>query len=718
MAINDLKESLGIDDDDFEGVRSGVRALDKSTDKFRKGLKGAKSVVKAAKDNIFEFPVFVSSSVPLDYATATSSLLEQMFASYLQMAISTNPVISEKTAINGAQFAGLKSDTNKYLECVDTSYQMDACHNHIELGYTINGENQFIEFSLMNVEDSDARIINEQLEYQPLSEFDHFFTEARTERRTYNDDDFTSRTTTSGKSSEKSHSQGTETSNSNEHTRSTATRRNLDNGNGHNGDNDQDDGDQNGRNHSDTETRTTSGTHRSGSGSSDTKINKSGSNSSDSSTTRSRAEQDEIIARIYQTELTAENLLNEINAKEELTDSNGRSYDRQTLEAELKKKVKEAGRAEAEAKIAIHNSADHILQQEDRIRQLDEDIKKAQKEKAPEELARLKAEREMAEKKLKDYEADHKAQQDKIKAETDKLNAEIDNIAKQYALDLAAAKRDAAKEAREAEKYEYEKAGRKGAEADMANRGRIHAPQFMDETKIQKLNTMKPLMMTVDMNVEGKDGRIVQGVQYIVGVKCYNRLVDANTLPEVCEYPLKEMNKLTRKAKWRAGELKFFKDILFKIPQKKQTAVDSRDPKRKWYRRLYELAHIKGDAPAKAIINGDSVVKAFFKDKLGKYGDTKGVIPNVALVMSKADVDIIKRETKIDMLKGSTAAKFCKELFMIAIVVIDNDAESIKLLMPDLHNDYEVHSLASVNKQISLLDTSGTKTRDMFKLLG
>ena len=55
---------------------------------------------------------------------------------------------------------------------------------------------------------------------------------------------------------------------------------------------------------------------------------------------------------------------------------------------------------------------------------------------------------------------------------------------------------------------------------------------------------------------------------------------------------------------------------------------------------------------------------------------------------------------------------------MIAIVVIDNDAESIKILMPDLHSDYEVHSLGSVNKQLALLDTSGTKTRDMFKLLG
>ena len=94
MAIDDLKESLGINDDDFEGIKDGVNALDKSTSKFRKGIKGAKSVINAAKGNIFEFPVFVSSSVPLDYATATTSLLEQVYASFLQMAISANPVIT------------------------------------------------------------------------------------------------------------------------------------------------------------------------------------------------------------------------------------------------------------------------------------------------------------------------------------------------------------------------------------------------------------------------------------------------------------------------------------------------------------------------------------------------------------------------------------------------------------------------------------------------
>ena len=609
MAIDDLKESLGIDDDDFKGIKDGVNALDKSTSKFRKGAKGAKSVIKAAKGNIFEFPVFVSSSVPLDYATATTSLLEQVYASFLQMAISANPVISAKSAANGTQFAHLKSDTNKYLECVDTTYQADAAFNHIGLGYTMNGDEKFIEFSLINIDDGEARVINEQCDYQPLSEFDHFFQEAPRPEQRQNGQYGVGNTSAYN-----------------------------------------------------TPMRVTRQVGANGAVS--TRLQNNGQ--------MSYAEAEELYYKIESLRRQIEDIDAERRAKATVTGGIEANYNYREAEAKLAK-------LEAEAKKLRHDASDTALELSDR----------------------------------KD-----KAQAEKLEKEKEKIEKEIENIANKYNLDLKAAERDAAKEAREAEKYEYEKSNRKAEDLDRANRGRIRAPQFMDETKIQKLNTMKPLMMTVDLNVEGKDGRIVQGVEYIVGVKAYNRLVDAATLPEVVEYPLKEMNKITRKAKWRAGELKFFKDILFKIPQKKQTAIDSRDPKRKWYRRLYELAHIKGDAPAKAIINGDSVVKAFFKDKLGKYGDTKGVIPNAALVISKADVDIIKRETKIDMLKGSSAAKFCKELFMIAIVVIDNDAESIKILMPDLHNDYEVHSLGSVNKQLSLLDTSGTKTRDMFKLLG
>jgi hypothetical protein len=223
--------------------------------------------------------------------------------------------------------------------------------------------------------------------------------------------------------------------------------------------------------------------------------------------------------------------------------------------------------------------------------------------------------------------------------------------------------------------------------------------------------------MNVTVNMLNKDDSL-QPINYIVGVKTHMRVVPSSILPEVARYPLKEMDKLSRKVKWRAGELKFLKDLIFRIDEKKQTAADSRDPNRKWYRRLYELAHMKGDAPASAVVQGKSIFAAFIRDKQGKGKLKNGMIPNASIIMSQQDVDNIKNQTEIDLLKASNARKFCGELFLISLIIVDIDAESIKILLPDQNNDFDVHSLASVQKQLATLDTSGTKTRDMFKLLG
>ena len=126
---------------------------------------------------------------------------------------------------------------------------------------------------------------------------------------------------------------------------------------------------------------------------------------------------------------------------------------------------------------------------------------------------------------------------------------------------------------------------------------------------------------------------------------------------------------------------------------------------------------MKGDAPAAAVAQGKSLFSVFIRDKQGKSKMMNDVIPNASIIMSQADVDNIKNQTEIDLLKGSTARDFCGELFLISLVIIDTDAESIKLMLPEMHNDFEVHSLASVNKQLATLDTAGAKTRDMFKLL-
>jgi len=442
-----------------KSVENVISRSGKIYDKFSK----KKSIIGLAKENIFEFPVFVADSVPLEYATATNSLIEQVYASYLQMAISIDPIVDVKDLESGRHLKKFKTDTNQYLEHTDMTYAHEACHNTIERDECI------VEFDMTTLLDEDINVIVEHFNYEPLSEFNHYFQEAKKPDDDDDDDD----------------------------------------------------------------------------------------------------------------------------AKEK--------------------------------------------------RRLDADL-------AKEKLADIK-------KKNENYDKEHKEDRTRL--------AESHAMSK--------------------EKHAYDT--------------KTKSPQFIDETKLQKLNTMKPLLMTVNVRVrDEKSGLSDKPIEYIIGVKTFARLIDADILPEVVKYPLKEMNKIKRKARWRAGELKFFKDIIFKIKEKKQSAFDARDKKRKWYRRLYELAHKENYQPN------------IFK------GKAEDGIPNATIIISQSDVINIKSQTGIDMFDGNNAVSFCKELFLMSLVVVDSDTESIKVLVPDLHDDFEIHSIASINKQLSMLDTSGSKTRDILKL--
>lgn len=594
MATKKSNDNSGV----FNVVGSLVRGVDPQS---RRG-----SIINSAKSNIFEFPAFISSSVDVDYATATTSLLEQVYASYLQMAISANPVIDSKTAKNGQQFADYKTDTNKYLEYTDMSYAHDACH------VVYHNPGCITEFNMISIDDMTAQYINEYCDHEPLSEFDHFFQEAtKRTHQTYGPDDYGSTSSSSSDSSSYSD-------------------------------------DDNSKNTSTSTSRTD---------------------------TPSRVSMDIQDAQLTKLEEEIYKLQRETEA---ITDD------------EIKRKV------------------------QNELKKLEADANKA------------KNEEELSEKKLNDYDKSI----DKLNAEITKLKAEgkikeeesdrfnLKNKRDKGYYDAKRSKEDYELAQKKNRDYESDREeDRKRSREKHAFDTKVHGPQMMDETKIQKLNTMKPLMMSVNMKLTNSKGEITGVTEYVAGVKVHARLVDADILPEVAEFPLKEMNKLTRKAKWRAGELKFFRDIVFRIKQKKQTAIDSRDPKRKWYRRLYELAHMKGDSPSTALAEGNSIPRAMVNQLVGK-GNPNGVLPNASIIVSKGDIDNIKSQTGIDLLNSKTAANFCNELFLISFIVIDTDAQSVKLMLPDLHNDFEIHSMASINKQLATLDTSGDKTRELLKTLG
>ena len=647
--------------DDIEDLTEAAKGFKKATGKFKKS---SKSVIKAAKGNIFEFPVFVAKSVPLDYATATTSLLEQVYASYLQMAISINPVIDDDMARKGAQFDHLRSDTNKYLECVDPTempYAYDACH----AVYTENGI--VTEFNLVSIEDSTAKIINEAMDYQPLSEFDHFFKESA-----YSGDgagffdgcEFIQEAAPPKKPKISASDHESKETTSHTHTVDQAK------------------------------------TNSKGKIVRDSKGDPVLERVTDLKDTNTRTSTpSDIQKRIDEETLYGKMLDNEIKIQE-IKDS---GLDHETKTKQIAKLTKENEKLQKEL--------DNYDEDHTRKVNLDNaslDKLKSEKEKSDKEIEKLQYDIKSAKNKADWEEEDRDKKKDLLDKEVEKASKDIEKLN----VDIEKSKRQA----------DWDKQDRELDRMKKMNDARIKTPQFLDETKIQKLNTMKPLMMSVDLNVVDKNGSLSRPVSYVVGVKCHIRLIDSDILPEVAAYPLKEMNKNLRKVKWRAGELKFGRDILWKKTAKKQTAADSRDPKRKWYRRLYELAHMSGDGTAAASVkNGKSPWANWWQDKLtgGNNKDVgHGLIPNATIVMSKSDIDNIKREKGIDLLNGKKAAKFCKELFLIGLIVIDNDAESVKVMLPDLHDDYEVQSIAAINKQLATLDTAGSKTRDIMKLLG
>lgn len=553
-----------------------------------------KSIIAAAKGNLFEFPVFISSSVQLDYATATSSLLEQVYASYLQSALSLNPIVDESLVRNKTPFAKFQSDTNRYVEYTDMDYAHDAVHNEVVME---NGDS--LEFDMMSIEDRDGKVIVEYYNKRPLSEFDHYF-----------------------------------------------------------------------------------------------------------------QEQD---AKDYEIERLTKKLENASkhikDLKDDLSDANSTTdYFKKTATIASARAAREAKRADTAEQRGIDAAtlANYENQLNDYKKEID-DAKEALKESKNranemESLRKLKKE-------IDDADKEYKLAVDKFNYQKSKDSRDEARADKRDELERKKFKHQVVEDIHKRKQHE------KDWQRELNFKYSVKAPEMLDETKIKKLNTMKPLMMNVQFHVQDKTGALSEAINYVVAVKTYNRIIDADTLPDVAEYPLKEMNKIARKAKWRAGELKFFRDIVFKVKQKKQTAVDSRDPKRKWYRRLYELAHMTGDAPTKAAIKGKNITWSVVKSQIEDDFDF-GVIPNSTLVISSNDVVNVKAKTGIDLLNGHTATKLCKELFLIAMVVIDTDAESIKILLPDNHDDYEVHSLASVNKQLAELSTAGSKTRDIFKLLG
>ena len=730
-----LAGKAGVNPPDLDTVVTGgldVRDLYNSTiKKFVNGSKDAKSIIGMAAKNTCEFPVFVSNSVPLDYATAICALLEQNYASFIQQAISLNPIVDQKSIKNGGYLAQFKTNTAKYLEYTELISQHEACHN------LLSEDGRVCEFDMLTISDRDAQYINEMCSYEPLSEFDHFFNEANHSVMDPPDNgdanDFAQTYVDAQKAKAKKENKDPNKKKLNRD--DVAALNEIDAAAGR-----------------DRYNQYQSNAYAAGEASLNYTrafrnfLSTGDPNMSEAQKKRFEKEVEELEARVdrlknatknqdeatlRKTYLDIQNGMVDLQqkladvydgkyqAQSDLVKENLRSVQRQN--ERLEKQMEKGGLDEQTLEKAI---SEKELTQE-RLRKARKDAQPGGYEDKQLELLSKQIEKETQT--LKD--AQEKAKNGgmnemqlrevtekwkKTSLENMKLAADIGGHDQSTAYGKEVYNRRA-KLAAEAEKanYEMQKAAKELGSYDAqkqmainkdARERMVKGPEMMDETKIKKLNTLKPMMMKVQIRVSNPNGSVTEyPIELVVGVKVFCRIIDAEILPEVAKFPVQEMDKLSRKVKWKAGELKFFKDFIFNIKEKKQTAIDSRDPKKRWYRRLYQLAHEKGDSHVAKAISGN---------------DTRGLIPNASIVVTNSDVENVKSSTGIDLLKSSTAVKFCKELFLMSFVVVDQDAQSIKLLYPDTHNDFEVQSFAAVEKELAELSAASAKAREMFKLIG
>lgn len=581
-------EDYGVTTADVTDKTRG-RALANSSWLMHSIGKNRGSIAAMAAKNTFEFPVFVSSSLSLNHATATCAVLEHVYANFLQCAIAQDPVVTQYAYSKGQALEKFKSNTGGYAEMCEIPCMADSVHTVIEAGDVV------AQFDLAALPERMMDQVIEMVNHEPLSEFDHFFTEARIQR-----------TGTSHHATDRATGNTVE------------VRRN-------------DDGvytDTNGNEYDDAEVweRRVTGTELTG---------------------QDRDIRDEALERQRQ-----RNQREAQRATRENIRAGGRVGSAIGAVTDI---VSGAARATSDVTNAINNIRDHKTNIENKKAQTDQFKTGAEKNRTDIEKSRL---------------------------DMDKTRLDIANYNEKRINDI---------------------------------NKQTKAPELLDQSKVAKLNTLAPLMMTVNLQVIDAQGHI-QVIETMVGVKTRCHYVDASMFPEVAEFPVKTMDKIGRKIKWKAGELKFGRDLVWQKREKKQTAFDKLDQNRRWYRRLYELSQRKGDAlAARATKSGGKGLKGLhsFISKREEYG----LLPNATIVMTKNDVDNVKTSVNIDLLNDSVAAKFCDDMFLISFVVINEDAESVSIMIPDQGRSFDVQSMASINKTMANLDTAGAKTNEMFKLL-
>lgn len=171
---------------------------------------------------------------------------------------------------------------------------------------------------------------------------------------------------------------------------------------------------------------------------------------------------------------------------------------------------------------------------------------------------------------------------------------------------------------------------------------------------INKKNGMAPLTMPVTCTFMSNEHEIEVAIP--IGIKCTIHECDPSELNDRLINALIGHNLIKNFIRWTTGEVESLSDMLFSTKELRKN-VEGRSEVDRWFDVVERRTRINKLTPA----------------IFGK----KAFLPNMSIIISKDDVDMIERKSKLNILKDPRFAnKIIKDSYLLGLIVMDDSSET------------------------------------------
>ena len=199
-------------------------------------------------------------------------------------------------------------------------------------------------------------------------------------------------------------------------------------------------------------------------------------------------------------------------------------------------------------------------------------------------------------------------------------------------------------------------------------------------TDIQKANEMIPTMMIINF-VSGSDSGAPIKSQAVIGVKARLQYVSSRDMMQRLVAKNEDKNGLFKFIKATTGQISFWKDFIFAIDKAKLDSISN--------------SGRGSSSPVWKILERRARLSKF-KRWTGSINDAAAIS---TLVISKEEIDFIKKNDKIDFNRPTAVHNIMNGYNIMGFVIVDESLEKAQFLFDDGSNSYETTSFSHLERQ-------------------